>query len=105
MLPYSQHWRGMIVTEPPADLDAVLTLVEAIKPHFEGKPAQVQGAALAEMLSLWLAGHVNQNNPDKSDRVRKAVLEEHLKTVWQLVPINYEMVIKPRLQGRPRGPH
>ena len=93
------------MTEPPADLDAVLALVEAVKPFFEGKPPEVQGAALAEMLSVWLAGHVNQDNPDKSDRVRKAVLELHLKAVWRLVPINYEMVIKPRLQGRPRGPH
>jgi hypothetical protein len=87
-----------------ADADATLALVSAISPLLEGKPSQVQGAVLADLLAMWLAGHVNQNNPDKSDRIRKKMLDLHLEAVHRLVEINYQMIIKPQLEAR-RAPN
>jgi hypothetical protein len=61
-----------------------------------------RGAALADLLALWLAGHVDRDDPEgpNSDLVREEVLKLHLKAVRSLVPINYETIIKPKLSGR-----
>lgn len=64
----------------PRDLAAALDLAEAVKPLFAGKPPHVQGVALAELLSLWLAGH----HPAQ----REDLLILHIDTVWQLVEVN-----------------
>ena len=65
-----------------------------------GKDPGVQGAALANLLALWLAGHVVQGDPQATQALREAMLEVHLSAVWQLVPINYEAFIEPKLRRR-----
>ncbi|HYH41379.1 MAG TPA: hypothetical protein VD867_05320 [Burkholderiales bacterium] len=37
--------------------DEALRISEACRPLFAGKPPVVQGAALADLVSTWLAGH------------------------------------------------
>jgi hypothetical protein len=82
------------------EADQVHDLVEAVSPFFVGKPTQVQGAALADLLAIWLAGHVNPDDPSKSARIREEMLELHLKAVRALIPINYATHIEPKLKAR-----
>jgi hypothetical protein len=85
------------------DADQALDLVRDCSRLFAGKPAEVQGAALADLLALWLAGHVIVGDPKATERVRKEVLAMHLETVWNLVPINYRDRIEPKLRQGGRG--
>lgn len=58
----------------------VIALVEAIRPLMAGKHPSVQGAALAELLSLWLAGHPKE--------MREALWRAHNDRVSELIPVN-----------------
>jgi hypothetical protein len=82
--------------------DDVETLVEKVSSLFAGKPAEVQGAALADLLALWLAGHVTPD-PETTRQVQEEVLEMHLRAVRQLVPINFAEKIEPRLRASGPG--
>jgi hypothetical protein len=82
------------------EADQVHDLVEAVSPFFVGKPAQVQGAALADLLAMWLAGHVDRDDPRNNQRAREKMLELHLRAVRALIPINYATHIEPKLKAR-----
>ena len=58
----------------------VLRLVDRIKPILVGQPPARQGAALAECLALWLAGHPLA--------AREDLLTMHIATVRLLTPLN-----------------
>ena len=59
----------------------VLELVERIKPILAGQDPSEQGAVLAELLSLWLAGH-------RPPALREAILAHHIEAVLALTKIN-----------------
>jgi hypothetical protein len=63
-----------------ADAHTAENLVDTIKPAFAGLPPAVQGAALADLLAIWIAGH----DPE----LREKVLEIHIEGVRALVPHN-----------------
>jgi hypothetical protein len=71
-----------------ADVEAALALTREIAPHLAGKPPQVQGAALADLLATWLAGHLLPEDRHATDELRAALLERHLKAVRRLIPEN-----------------
>jgi hypothetical protein len=85
-------------TEMIPDAADVEALVAAVSPLFVGKPAEVQGAALADLLALWLAGHVTPD-PKTTRQVQEEVLEMHMTTVRLLIPINYAQKIEPQLRA------
>ena len=41
-----------------AELRAVRKLVQRIRPLLAGRAAQMQGAVLADLLAIWIAGHI-----------------------------------------------
>jgi hypothetical protein len=55
-------------------------IVEQVKPLLAGHDPAVQGAALADLLSLWLAGH----HPDLRERMLTMLIEG----VRALIPFN-----------------
>lgn len=60
--------------------------------HLEGHAPRVQGAAIAELLAHWLAGHVVFDKRENIERqtttiVRDAQLDLLLATMRKLVPI------------------
>jgi hypothetical protein len=57
-----------------------VSVAKSIHPLLAGLHPAVQGAALADLLATWLAGF----EPD----VREALLDNHIHTVRELVPIN-----------------
>jgi hypothetical protein len=65
----------------------VTGLTREIGPLLAGYPPQVQGAALADLLATWLAGHVT---PDRSSTngLRRDILDQHLRAVRELVAEN-----------------
>jgi len=84
------------------DAKAVQALVKKMMPLLKGKPPEVQGAALADLLAMWLAGHLDRSDPEgeKTALLREATLELHLMAVRALIPINYEMQVKPQLKAQ-----
>jgi hypothetical protein len=75
----------------------VMELVKAICPLLSGRAAEVQGATLADLLAMWLAGHVNANDPEDSDRIREQALQMHIAGVRALIKLNYQMAVEPQL--------
>jgi hypothetical protein len=61
-----------------------LEIVEGCKPFLVGHGPDVQGAALAELLALWLAGH--------APGLRDDVLAHHLRMVQELTKINARII-------------
>jgi hypothetical protein len=54
-------------------------IVAGIKPLLAGHEPAIQGAALAELLALWLAGH--------HPAIRGEILALHVSAVGQLLPV------------------
>ena len=78
----------------------VMALVHAIRPLLAGRSPEVQGAVLADLLAMWLAGHVMLGDPKATKRMRDETLEVHLKGVRALIDLNYKMSIEPQLKAK-----
>jgi hypothetical protein len=78
------------MTDDYAELNAddVVALVDKLKPVLKGYPPPVQGAALADLLALWLAGHRDPRGFAETTQLRAALLEHHMEHVRQLIPVN-----------------
>jgi hypothetical protein len=55
-------------------------IVDAIRPLLAGKDPAIQGAVLADLLAIFLAGH----HPE----LREDILELHIDAVRELIPVN-----------------
>lgn len=67
-------------------------LVDRVAPLLAGQPSEIQGAALADMLAIWLAGHIVYGDKRGTDRLRERLLREHLRAVRALVPVNAKAI-------------
>jgi adenine deaminase len=66
------------------DIQTIISLVEDIKPLLAGHAPVVQGAALAELLAIWIGGHhASASTVD----MRNKLLEAHILTVRALVAL------------------
>jgi len=61
-------------------------LVAQIKPILFGRRSEVQGAALADLVSLWVAGHLIPGDPVETEHFRQFILEQHIDGVLALIP-------------------
>jgi hypothetical protein len=77
-----------------------MKLTQKIREMLQGKPPQMQGAVLADLLAMWIAGHVDINGDEASDRHRELILQIHLEAVRTLIPVNYKLYIEPQLKMR-----
>lgn len=75
------------------DLQEVGRLVEAIRPILAGKPAPITGAALADLLAIWLAGHF-AGGDDENATVREELLTNHVRVVRKLIPVNERELLR-----------
>lgn len=62
----------------------VLDIAKEIAPHLAGKPPELQGAVLAELLSMWLAGH--------QPAIREEMLARHIEHVRPLITVNAAII-------------
>jgi hypothetical protein len=70
--------------EPTQQATRSQELVRLIGPMLHGQGPDVQGAALCDLLAMWLAGH----HPD----VRAVVLGQFLHTMMQLIAVNEKII-------------
>ena len=75
-----------------SDPEQVERIAARIKPLLAGHPPEVQGAALADLLSLFIAGH--------HPAIRDEMLALHFQAVRDLIPVS-EMEMFPN--GLPDG--
>lgn len=68
-------------------------LVREINPLLQGKGPEVQGAALCDLVAMYFAGH--------HPAIREQCLEQWLKTMRELIPVNESAIF--RHYGRPEG--
>jgi hypothetical protein len=69
----------------PRDVEA---LANRIKPLLAGHPAELQGAVLADLLAIWLAGHHVEGDEDATRKFRAELLSDHLAAVRLLTGVN-----------------
>jgi hypothetical protein len=85
-----------------SELAAVRHLCAKIGQLLHGHSPQVQGAVLADLLAMWLAGHT-AGDPIANDELRGELLAAHINVVRELIPEN-EAIIRNRM-SRPRQPN
>lgn len=61
-------------------LDGFAVLAKRLREALAGKDPEIQGAALADMVSMWVAGH--------PPFVREQVLESWLEVMRRLIEVN-----------------
>jgi hypothetical protein len=71
---------------PPIEDDAAagIALAKTMMPLLAGRGPFVQGAALADLVAMYLAGHAPE--------LREEVLALHVAAVRKLVPVNAAML-------------
>jgi hypothetical protein len=90
----------MFAKKAHGDAAEAMELVAAIRPLLAGKSEFVQGAALADLLATWLAGHVHLGDPKETRKARKQMLKMHLVAVEGLIDINYKMSVEPQIKAK-----
>jgi hypothetical protein len=70
----------------------VVAIVERIRPLLAGHSPDVQGAALADLLGLWLAGHHVAGNRRATWAMRDELLDEHCIAVRELTSLNAKIL-------------
>ncbi len=71
-----------------SDAECIERMVASISPLLAGNPPRAQGAALADLLATWLAGHIILGDPRETDALRERLLISHIKYVRALTAIN-----------------
>jgi hypothetical protein len=89
---------------PNQDYDAlareVAPIVEQIKPALTGRDDALVGAALADLLAMWIAGHrvlaegdvTPERAARETGRLQNGLLNFHMKQVRHLIPVNRKIV-------------
>lgn len=84
----------MTADEPPEAVSAA-KLAEAIKPLLAGQPPAVAGAALADLVALFICGHV-ADGLLMTKKLRETMLDLHVKLVRALMPV-HDRAIRERM--------
>ena len=79
---------------------AAAKLAKRCYPIFAGQEAEIQGAALADLVARHLAGHVAIGDEEATEAMRAFLLEAFIIAVKQLVPIVDAADIQPELRRR-----
>jgi N-dimethylarginine dimethylaminohydrolase len=78
------------------DLTTIQAAVKKLWPELQavlaGRPAKEQGAILADLTAIWIAGHVERGNPAGTQRLRNQLVLHQLDYIDQLVPINAKLL-------------
>ena len=77
----------------------IVELVEKIAPMLAGEHPLVVGGALADLLAIWLAGHLG-GGAKATKAYREEILKLHIEAVRSLIPPNEE-ILKRRREREP----
>jgi hypothetical protein len=70
----------------------VIAIVEQIRPLLAGKAPEVQGAALADLLAIWLAGHHVEGNANATRKMRADLMAMHCFEVRRLTAVAAKII-------------
>lgn len=73
----------------------VRKIVAEARPIFAGQASSHVGAALADLLAIWLAGHFVPGNPESTRGLREALLTSHIEHVRALIGPNAHAIGAP----------
>lgn len=82
---------------PDPRVDRVEAVSNLIKPYLAGLGAEVQGAVLADLVAIHLAGHIAVGDPTETERLRAELLSVFLDAVRDLVVVHEK-----RIHGDPQ---
>jgi len=66
----------------------IVELAERIKPILAGREPALQSAVLAELTSLWLAGHFVPGDREQTADIRARLLAAYCQLVLDLTKVN-----------------
>jgi len=77
-------------------------IVEFVKSELAGHSPDIQGAALADLLAMWLVGYFNEGDKAATNAMREDLLKMHVKQVRRLVEINHWIMHEPPTEPKKR---
>jgi hypothetical protein len=78
----------------PEKVNEVQELCDAVYDLFQGHDRVIVGAVLADLLSVWVAGHfVADDKGGETQKFRKQLLQRHMKAVRELVPLSEKQIL------------
>lgn len=75
-----------------SDARKVVALVNRIRPVLAGQPPQLVGAALADLLAVWLVSHSVEGDENATRDVRAELLANHCGQVRRLTTVNAKIL-------------
>jgi hypothetical protein len=75
------------IAEVQAMVEEIDRIANSIRPMLAGKPAEVQGGVLGELVSMYLAGHYQGGQ-----EIMDLVLTSHVDLVRKLTPHNIKLL-------------
>lgn len=66
--------------------------VNKIRPFLAGLPPELQGAILAELAAVWVAGHHIEGDVEATAEFRSDLLESYLSLVEEMIPVKARML-------------
>ena len=75
-----------------SEIAAIARTIDQIKPLLAGRPAEFQGAVLADLLAIWLAGHHVAGDEKGTRSLRAELLAQHCFAVRQLTAVNAKII-------------
>jgi hypothetical protein len=67
-------------------------VVNQIRPILAGRPPEMQGAILADLLAIWLAGLHVAGDVGQTRKLRAEMLAMHVSAVEELIKVNAEIM-------------
>ena len=75
-----------------SDPAAIAQTINQIRPLLARRSAVFQGAVLADLLAIWLAGHQVGVDADATRKLRAELLAQHCFAVRQLTAVNAKII-------------
>jgi hypothetical protein len=82
-----------------SQVTATGAIVNRIRPILTGNKPEVIGAALADVVATWLAGHFDDRGPKETDELREAMITQWLATMRALIKPNEQMMLERLRRG------
>jgi hypothetical protein len=70
----------------------IAAIVDRVRPLLAGHSPEIQGAALADLLAIWLAGHHVAGDEDATRTMRAELLAMHCGAVRNLTTVNAKII-------------
>jgi hypothetical protein len=76
------------------DREEAAMILDACSKALTGHSSELQGAVLADLLAMWLAGHQCWGDAKATFKLREELLNAHIKEVVRQLPINERILME-----------